>query len=76
MLTRPTSPRSTQDLEQIGLYNALNRVARGDEDVDALLLLALRQRGLVRLDAFELTQAGTTKLMELTQQLGWVYPEV
>lgn len=76
MLTQPINPRSTGDLEQIGLYNVLNRVARGDGDIDSLVLITLRQRGLVDPQGLQLTQLGEAELMRLAQELGWFFPEV
>lgn len=76
MISEPLGPRSTGNLEQIGLYNILNRVVRGDQDFDALVLLTLRQRGLIAVDTLALTEAGAAELMRLAQELGWFYPEV
>ena len=69
------SPRTTGSLEEIGLYNLLNRVARGDATVDDFLLHNLRLRGFVELDALALSEAGCEMLRALAIQLGWFFPD-
>ena len=66
---------STATLEDIGLYNLLTRIARGQADVDPLLLLMLQDKGLVLGDAVALSDAGEQALQELTVKFGWFYPD-
>lgn len=74
MTIEPSHPRSTGALEEIGLYNLLNRIARGDASVDGFLLEGLRQRGYVESHGI-LTDDGKDELMRLAVRLGWFYPD-
>lgn len=66
---------STATLEDIGLYNLLTRIARGQTDVDPLLLLGLRDKGFVCGDPASLSEAGEQMLQGLTIKFGWFYPD-
>ena len=74
-MTMPDVSVSTATLEDIGLYNLLTRIARGDTDVDPLLLLTLRDKGFLAGDVVSLSAAGEQMLQGLTVKLGWFYPE-
>lgn len=71
----PSYPRKTAGLEEIGLYNLLNRVARGGANIDELLLHNLRRQGYVESESQTLTVVGRDKLRALATLLGWFYPE-
>ena len=66
---------STASLEDIGLYNLLTRIARGETDVDPLLLLMLQDKGFVARDAVALSETGEQELKGLTVKFGWFYPD-
>ena len=66
---------STSHLEEVGLYNVLTHIAKGQSDVDPFLLTTLREKGLVSFESAELTDSGWEALQALTVQLGWFYPD-
>ncbi|HSR64939.1 MAG TPA: hypothetical protein VLM17_04955 [Xanthomonadaceae bacterium] len=74
-MSEPTHPRTTGALEEIGLYNLLNRVARGQQDIDLFVLTALRQRGFLDADRLALSESGRDELKRLAVCLGWFYPD-
>ena len=75
-ITMETKPFvSTASLKDIGLYDILTRVAKGQADVDPFLLVSLREKGFVGLDSLVLTDIGEQALRGLTVQLGWFYPD-
>jgi len=75
MSTVPSSV-STATLEELGLYNLLTCIARGNTDLDPFLLGTLRDKGFVHADLVSLTDDGAHTLQGLTVKLGWFYPDV
>jgi len=67
---------STATLEELGLYNLLTCIARGEADLDPFLLGTLRDKGFVHADLASLTADGEQALQGLTVKLGWFYPDV
>ena len=74
-MSTPDPSVSTASLEDIGLYNLLTRIAKGQADVDPFLLVSLREKGFIGVDSVVLTDVGEQALRGLTVQLGWFYPD-